>query len=433
MEAELATSFSPRRTLRKIPALRSLSGQELERIRDQLVQHSYRSGEVLWRTRGPIGFLGFIQSGEIAVEYRIDSVLVRSMRLSASDPVPPRNLQGQNRHATMIARAVTDVSLCLVTERQLAKLGHRQSERAAPSRPDARTAGNVWLMRVWPVLLLLLIVALSRNDLVRITSGLLYMAAHHEPYYPPHDPRSISLLKYAEKVDSGAAFAYNEEGYRWFEQERLPDAEDAFVRAVNSDPANAPALNNMAITYFNLGDLPQSARYLQQAVEHDPDTALVRYTLGIILMQQNDRASAIREFREASFIDPKAASPQLQQAFLYLQMGDYINAEQRARPAIQRDPSQSSAHLLLSIALYNQGRNAEALISVTDSLSLDPGNRVASFYQALILGRLGQYDAALPILEKLLATSTDSRETARISVEIEAVHRALSELEASAR
>src|SRR5262249_10952083 len=160
-------------------------------------------------------------------------------------------------------------------------------------------------------LLLLLIFGLSGTDLVRITSGLLYMAANHEQYYPPQDPRSMSLLKYAEQVDPRAAFAYNEEGYRWFEQQRLPDAEAAFGRAVGSNPANAPALNNMAITYFKLGNLPQSARYLNQAVQQDPDNALVRYNFGIILMQQNDRARAIREFREASFIDPKAASPYL--------------------------------------------------------------------------------------------------------------------------
>ena len=142
---------------------------------------------------------------------------------------------------------------------------------------------------------------------------------------------------------------------------------------------------------------------------------------------------AIREFRQAGFIDPKAASPHLQQAVLYIQMGDYINAEQRARTAIQLVPSQPSAHLLLAIALYNQGRDTEALGSIADSLWLEPDDRVASFYQALLLGRIGQYDAALPILERLLATSTDSQESARISVEIEAVHRALSELEAAAR
>ena len=45
---------------------------------------------------------------------------------------------------------------------------------------------------------------------------------------------------------------------------------------------------------------------------------------------------------------------------------------------------------------------------------------------------LGKYNAALLILETLLDTSTDSQESARISVEMEAIHRSLSETEAAA-
>jgi tetratricopeptide (TPR) repeat protein len=385
---------------------------------------------VLWRTRGSVGFFGFIQSGEIEVEYRINGVLVRSIRLSSGDPVPPRRLQGR---ATMIARALTDVRLRLVPEAQIQQQGLGQSDRVVQTGLEVKPISNIWLTWAWPILLLLLIIALTRTDLARIASGLLYIAANREQYYPALDPRSISLLKYAEQVDPQAAFAYNEEGYRWFEQDRLPDAKTAFGRAVDSNPENASALNNMAITDFRQGDLAQSAHYLQQAARQDPDNALIRYNLGIILMRQNDGVNAIREFREASFIDPKAVSPYLQQAFLYLQMGDYANAEGRARTALQLDPSQSSTNLLLAIALYNQGKNKEALIAVTDSLWLKPENRVANFYQALILGRLGQYDAALPILERLLATSKDPGEMARISAEIEAAHRVLSELETTAR
>src|SRR5574342_165245 len=107
-EVSLATSVSARRVLRRIPALRSLSGQELESIRDRLVYRSYKSGEVLWRTRDPVGFFGFIKSGEIDIEYRIDGVLVRSKRLFAGDRLPARNRQGRSQHATTLARAVTD-------------------------------------------------------------------------------------------------------------------------------------------------------------------------------------------------------------------------------------------------------------------------------------------------------------------------------------
>ena len=393
-------------------------------MRERLVQRSYKAGEVLWRTRGPGRFLGFVQNGEIEVEYRFRGILVRSRRLFPGDPVPPRSLHSGSRHATILARALTDVSLCIVPETEIGQ---------ARAATITKSTGSLWLKRAWPFVLLLLIVGIARADMVRIASGLLFMASNHERYDRLDDARSMNLLKFAEEVDSSAAFAYNEEGYRWFQQERLPNAEAAFMQAVESDPAHAPALNNMAITYFSRGDLPSAARYLQQAVEHAPDNALVRYNLGITLMQLHEHAQAIREFREADFIEPEDPAPPLQQAFLYIQTEDYQNAESRARTAIQRDPSRSSAHLLLAIALYKQDRYTEALVSIADTLALEPQNRVALFYQALLLRRVGQYDAALSILEHLLATASDHLEEARILVEIEANHRSLSELQAAAR
>jgi tetratricopeptide (TPR) repeat protein len=79
--------------------------------------------------------------------------------------------------------------------------------------------------------------------------------------------------------------------------------------------------------------------------------------------------------------------------------------------------------MLLGIALYHQGKESEALTSFTQALSLQPGNRTAAFYQALILGHLEQYAAALPILQELLVSSTDPVESARIQTEIDALYR----------
>jgi Flp pilus assembly protein TadD len=114
-------------------------------------------------------------------------------------------------------------------------------------------------------------------------------------------------------------------------------------------------------------------------------------------------------------------------------MGDYAGAEQRARLALQLNPSLAPAHMLLGIALYNQGREAEALTSFMQALSLQPGNRTAAFYQALILGHLKQYVAALPILRELLVSSTDPAESARILAEIDALYRLKAESVAAGR
>lgn len=406
----MASTILERRVLRRIPVLRDLSSRELDEVKERMIYRSYEAGEVIWRTRGPLRFSGYVQSGEIELEYRVDGFSIRTSRLGTGDPLPPRLLRSRRSHETVIARAITDVRLKILPEPHLVK----------PLATVSEPRGRYWL---WPVLLLLLAIVLAREDIARIASGFLFLSSTRGENAALQNSRSMSLLEAAQKVEPRAAFAYNEEGYRWFQQNHKWDAAAAFDAALTRDPVSAPALNNRGITDFSQGDLPQAAHYLQQAVGQDPNNAITHYNLGILLMQLKDPSDAIHEFREAGFIDPKAASPPLQEAYLYQQMGDYANAEQRARTALQLDPSLAPAHMLLGIALYNQDREAAALTSFTEALSLQPGNRTAVFYQALILGHQKQYAAALPILQELLVSSTNPAESARIKAEIDALYR----------
>jgi tetratricopeptide (TPR) repeat protein len=418
----VAASSAERRILRQIEILRGLPSRELSALQDRMVYHSYQAGEVIWRARGPLGITGYVQSGEVDLEYRVAGTPVRTTRLCAGDPLPSGTRGDPNRNDTLIARAVTHVRLGILPDVQPGTQSLAKPGRSHPAVGTLHGTGRGWVL---PVLLLLLFVGLGWGDLTRIASGLIYLASSQE-----QETASMDLLKTAERVDGKAAFAYNEEGYRWFQQARLPEAEAAFVQALDRDPSNAPALNNLAIASFTRGDLPQAASYLGQVTDRNPDVAIARYNLGVLMMHLDDPSAAIREFREASFIDPAAAPPMLQQAYLYNKIGDYGNAEQRARAAVKLDPSLPYSHLMLGIVLYNQGKASDALAPIADSLAIDPENRVARFYQALILGHLGQFGAALPILHDLLATTSDSGEAARILVEIDAIYRFQSEAKA---
>ena len=406
----MASTILERRVLRRIPTLRDLSSHELDNVQERMIHRSYEAGDVIWRTRGPLQFSGYIQSGEIELEYRVDGIPIHTTRLGAGDSLPPRPLRNRMSHKMVIARAVTDVCMKVLPEPQLVK-------------PLATVSGPRWMYWLWLVMLLLLVIILARADIARIASGLLYLSFFQGENVALKEPRSMSMLEAAQKVEPGAAFTYNEQGYHWFQQNQKREAAVAFDAALARDPASAPALNNLGITHFSQGDLPQAERYLQQAIEQDPNNAITHYNLGIILMQIQNPFGAIREFREAGFIDPQAASTPLQEAFLYQQMGNYAKAEQKARIALQLDSSLTPAHMLLGIVLYNQGKDVEALTSFTQALSLQPGNRVAAFYRALILGHLKQHSAALSVLQELLLSSTDPAESARIRVEIEALHR----------
>ena len=235
----------------------------------------------------------------------------------------------------------------------------------------------------------------------------------------------VKFLALAEAIDPDADYAYNQEGYLWFQNTDWARANASFEKALEIDETNAPALNNLAASYFTAGQRQPAAQYQQSAAAYDPNSAVVLYNLGILLSKQNDSRGAIRAFREASIIDPTWILPHLQLCSLHTQNGDYMRAEQAAREAIQVDASQGSAHLTLAIALHHQGKNQEALGAIEKARRLAPDNRVAKFYQGLILRELGAYNTALRIFQQLLATSTTHWQIPRISAEIEAIHRIL--------
>ena len=407
-----------------MPAFRSLSWRELETIVKRMVRKEYRSGEVLWRAGIQPDFLGIIQSGEIFVEYRYNGSIIRSVRLVAGECIQPRAVKGTGRHSSIFVRAVTDVALHVLRMEEPGIL--------PPPRPVSDADIRIGLNRrhvpwrgLWTVLVAVMIVLLTWRDMTRILSGALYLASSQAGQTAVDSESSMRLLEYAEQLDQDAFFAYNQQGYLWFQHGDLQDAEAAFSEAVTIEQSSAPALNNLAAVYFTRGQGWQALILQQDAVRSNPDHAVVQYNLGLLLLEQNASMDAIRAFREASYINPEWALPYLQDGFIHLQMQDYVQAERAARATIQKDPTQESAHFILAVALYNQGQYQEAQESVKRALQINPNDSVARFYQALILGKLGETDSALVILHQLLQSSSDARTIARIESEIEALHRSI--------
>jgi hypothetical protein len=80
------------------------------------------------------------------------------------------------------------------------------------------------------------------------------------------------------------------------------------------------------------------------------------------------------------------------------------------------------AHTILAIALMHQDRNREALAAIATALQIAHDDRVARFYQGLILSRLADHPAALAIFQELLNSTGDPLQASRIQAEIDAIY-----------
>lgn len=398
-----------------------MSEQSLDAIIDQMICKEYLSGDVLWRTSAQLDFFGVIQIGEIMLEHRLNGSVIGSVKLTAGNYVLLPDLKNAKKRSFVLARAVTDVRLYVLRSNQFGTLRAKLPVPNDGLYLSPERFRFIPLRRLWIISVVLLAMLLVWNDGIRIISGFLYTAAKPESQTNSEYQKSLHLLNYVETLDQNAVFAYNQEGYIWFQQNDMQRAEAAFVSAINIDQNDSPTLNNMATIYFLTGRVPQSAVFLQKAMQKNPNSAIVRYNFGMALLQQGYNIDALREFKEANYINPTWALPYLQQGFIYIKMQDYANAEQAARTTIQIDDTQQSAHLILAIALFNQHKNREALKYVESALQVTPDDGVAKFYKALILKDLMEYDAAFLILQELLVSENDPLQKSRITTEIESL------------
>lgn len=416
----MVTTFSLRKSLREIPALRSLSGQDLDTIVDRLIVKTYRPGDVLWRTTTNLDILGIIQSGEVIVEQRNNGTTQSYAELAAGDFVYPK-IKNTAQQITTIARAKTDVKLYVLSAEQLAI---SRSEQSLPNAALITRQYNLPISwhHAWAIVITVLVLFLTWSDLTRIASGMLFVTSNQvQSTYSYHE--AIQLLQYAQGLDKNAVFAHNQEGYLWFQHDSSQRAEIAFSKAVELDKTSGPALNNLAVTYTKIGSVRKALSIQERAAQNDPNNAIVQYNLGLILMQSDDHVGALRAFTEAGYITPMWVMPYLQQSNLYILEEDYGKAETAARAAIQLAPTQQPAHLILAIALYHQGKNIEALNSIESALKINSDNSVSKFYEALIVSSFGEVDTAIYMLEQIIQSTKDQQQIARIESEIEALRR----------
>jgi tetratricopeptide (TPR) repeat protein len=419
----MTTYFSLRRSLRKLPAFRSLSASELDNLVKRMIRKEYKPGDLLWQAETQPDCFGMIESGEILVEYRYRGSNVRTMRLGPGEFIEPGKLKGKRGLTIAYIRATADVALHVLPIKA-ADGSFSSWVRSKTALPSVLANWlQLFLQRVWwPTLVSALIVSLTWLDITRILSGTLFLASDRADDY---GRQPMQLLGYAEQIDRDAFFAYNEQGYLLYQEGDVPNAETAFLEAVTRDKSNTPALNNLAATYFMQDKVRQAVDLQQHAVQSNPDHSVVQYNLGLLLMEQNANEDAIHAFNEASHIDPAWALPYLQKGFIYLKMKDYVPAEQAARATIQRDPTQESAHMILAVALYNQDQYANAQKAVEDVLRLNQNDTTARFYQAVLLGKLGDADSALMHLQELLRSTNDPQAISRIEAEIKSLSRSL--------
>lgn len=122
-------------------------------------------------------------------------------------------------------------------------------------------------------------------------------------------------------------------------QNRLPEAQQRYERALELDPGAAVAANNLAWLYAEQGDKLEVALQLAQTARRKlPDQPEVNDTLGWVFYKMDLQTQAIVSFQQSVKADPKNAVYHYHLGLAYAKTGDEPNARRALEQALKLKP-----------------------------------------------------------------------------------------------
>jgi len=175
----------------------------------------------------------------------------------------------------------------------------------------------------------------------------------------------------------------NLRGMIYYEQGKMPEAADAFAKAVAQNPKDFESMQMEGVSLFRQGKPALAIPLLQQAhamvanTRVDPD-----YVLALCYMDTHRYDDARKTFSAQYGFSPDSASAYLLAARMFLRR-DYLPiAEGSARKALALDPNLPLAHLLMGEVALAAARYDEAIAEFGNEIALNPA-------QGLSYERLG--------------------------------------------
>ena len=195
----------------------------------------------------------------------------------------------------------------------------------------------------------------------------------------------------------------------WRQVSYWRDNASLWGHALEVDPKNYLAYNNIGCVLFAQGKTNEAEWYYSRAVDYAPErdaihSALSHYSLGVVLARQGKADEALFHYTAAVRISPERANYQYTLGEFLAWQGKYPEAAFHFEAAVKSVPTFAGAHAYLGWVLYLEGRNKEAIPRYETALQLEPNS--APFHNDLGLallaegdvnGAVAQYKAALEI------------------------------------
>ena len=235
---------------------------------------------------------------------------------------------------------------------------------------------------------------------------------------------SRTLFSHALNVDPDNYLAHNNLGLTYREDGDLTTARHHFEQSLQSNPDYQEAINNLGITLAELGDYPNAIATLRRIAAEGHIDAL--YNLGTALIHNDDFAAAEFWLAAAAARDPAHAGVRYNLAFALQEQHRWSEAEQQYEETLRLDPAHADAQTNLRFIeqqrshawiCYEQGNRHlqagelhRAEQAFREALTINPNQAEAYNNLGVVLGQQGDHAAALHCFETATALAPDYAE-----------------------
>jgi predicted O-linked N-acetylglucosamine transferase (SPINDLY family) len=155
---------------------------------------------------------------------------------------------------------------------------------------------------------------------------------------------------------------------------RFAQAEAAYRRVLEQQPAQAETLHLLGLLYLENGRPDAAAEFIARAVAHAPRVPDYRHHLGLAFVGQGRLAEAAEQFHRAIELGSGSVGAHNDLGNVLREEGKTAEAEYHYRKTLELDPSHAAAHNNLGVILADRGSLDEALLHYKRTIELDPRN-----------------------------------------------------------
>ena len=171
------------------------------------------------------------------------------------------------------------------------------------------------------------------------------------------------------------------------------------------------------VLYVFTAHLDEAESDFNRATQLAPNDASGRLALGVALLSSEKLDDAINVLREQVRANPHEARAQCYLAQALLRKNDqpgtpeFEEARTALAAALRYQPDLGRAHYLQAKVLLKLDREPEAVRELEKTISLDPGDRSATYQLLLIYSRQGRTEEAARLKERVRTQLIGDRES----------------------